>query len=113
MHPTYSPSHRKPPHLIKGIILPQIIRRKLRHLVVQMGEKRSSKTVENILELIQPQVSRRRPDFLKIRLELIDASVDLFVLREKLELLAESGHFLCENGKDVLLLCSDDMWGFI
>jgi hypothetical protein len=72
------------------------------HLLVQMLPKHLPKPIHHNLQLAKPQLALARPTLRNIRFELLQPVVDLLVLRQQLQLFAERGHFLREDGEDVL-----------
>jgi hypothetical protein len=73
------------------------------HLRIQMLPQYFSKSIHHLSQLAKPQFPLASPALRDIRLKLLQAIVDFFVLREQLQLFLESGHFPRENGEDVLL----------
>lgn len=73
------------------------------HLRIQMLPQHLAKSVHHGLQLAKPQLALPSSALCDIRLELLQPVVDLLVLRQQLQLFAERGHFLREDGEDVLL----------
>lgn len=96
-------SHRQPPHLLRRPKPPHILRPQLMHLRVQMLPKHFPKSIHHLPQLRKPQLPLTQPTLRNIRLELLQPVVNLLVLREELEFLAESGHFLRQHGENVPL----------
>jgi hypothetical protein len=70
---------------------------------IKVFPKHAAERIHNSAQLRKPQLSLPGPTLCKVRLELVQTVVDLLVLREELELFPERGHFLREDGEDVLL----------
>ena len=62
------------------------------------------KSIHHLLQLIQPQLALPSPAFLEIVPQLLQSLVDLLVLRQQLQLLAERRHLARQHGEDVRLL---------
>jgi hypothetical protein len=73
------------------------------HLGIQMLPQHTPKGIHHSPQLRKSQLPLPGSTLRKVRLELIQPVVDLLVLRKELELFPESGHFLREDGEDVLL----------
>jgi len=73
------------------------------HLRVQMLPQHLSKSVHHCLQLAEPQLALAGPALGDVRLELLQAVVDLLVLREQLELFGKGRHLLRQYGKYVPL----------
>lgn len=73
------------------------------HLLIQMLPKHLPKPIHNHLQLSKPQLPLPSPALRDIRLKLLQSVVDLLVLRQQLQLFAESRHFLRQDWEDVPL----------
>ena len=73
------------------------------HLCIKMFPQHRAEPIHHLPQLRKPQLALPSPALCKIRLELVQPVMNLLVLREQFELFAESGHFLREDGKNVLL----------
>jgi len=71
---------------------------------IKVLPENSSEPIHDFPQLREPHFTFPAPTLRKIRLELIQPIMDLLVLGEKLKLFTESGHFLRENGENMLLL---------
>ena len=73
------------------------------HLRVQMLPQHLPESIHHRLQLAEPQLALAGPALGDVRLELLQAVVDLLVLRQQLELFGKRRHLLRQYGKDVPL----------
>jgi hypothetical protein len=71
---------------------------------IKVLPENSSEPIHDFPQLRKPHFTFSAPTLRQIRLELIQPIVDLLVLSEEFELFPKSGHFLREDGENVLLL---------
>lgn len=95
-------SHRQPRHLLLTPIQAHILRPQLLDLCVQMLPKHGPKPIQQALHLPQLQLPLPTPALGKPDLQLVQTLVDTLVVREEVQLFAESRHALRQQGENVL-----------
>lgn len=96
--------HGHGPHLLQSPVLAHVLSAKLSNLFVEMLEECRSKTVKDLFELAGSVLLLAALTRFHVLLKPLKAFVNQLVVRQELQLLAESWHLLGQDREDMLLL---------
>ena len=96
--------HRHDAHLVQRPILPHILCAQLLNFGVEVLPQNRAESVHNLLQLLEAQLLFAAAARLNVRLQHDEALVDVPVVRQQLQLLAEGRHLARQYGEDAPLL---------